>query len=450
MSQRSARALLGALAVVTALAVASCSSSSDNDGAGTPANDGSTTSSASESVETPAEGTDTSPSGSSEPSDAPVGDLTSSDDALTILIGSSGDAETKAVQDAVAGWTAESGKQASVVVATDLAQQLSQGFAAGSPPDLFYLGTDQLAGFAGNGSLKAYGDLLSNKDDFYPSLVGNFTYDGSFYCAPKDFSTLALLINTGLWEKAGLADADIPTTWDQLADVAAKLTSGDTKGLVFGSEYQRIGVFMAENGGRLVSEDGATAVANSDANVEALTYVQQHLKDGTFAYAKDVGAGWGGEAFGKQLGAMVIEGNWITGAMGDFPDVKYKVAELPSGPVGKGTLQYSNCWGMAADSPNQQAALELVQYLTSPDQQLAFSKAFGPMPSVQSAAEQWKTDNPDLAAFLTGADYAIGLPTNAGTGDVVTDMNSQLEGLATGDPKAILDSVQANFEAIVG
>jgi multiple sugar transport system substrate-binding protein len=36
---------------------------------------------------------------------------------------------------------------------------------------LFYLGSDQLAGYAENGSLKAYGDLLSNKDDFYPSLV---------------------------------------------------------------------------------------------------------------------------------------------------------------------------------------------------------------------------------------------------------------------------------------
>ncbi len=389
-------------------------------------------------------------SGSGSAGSASAGDLTSSDKPLTIMIGSSGDAETTAVKEAVAAWSSLSGVSASVVAATDLAQQLSQGFAAGSPPDLFYLSTDQLAGFASNGSLKAYGDQLSNKGDFYPSLVKNFTVDDTFYCAPKDFSTLQLVINENLWTQAGLTDADIPTTWDQLAEVAAKLTNGTTKGLVFGGEYARLGAFMAQAGGRLVSEDGTTAEANSDANVAALTYVQQHLQDGTFAYASDVGAGWGGEAFGKQLGAMTIEGNWITGALGDYPDVKAKVVELPAGSAGKGTLQFTNCWGMAADSPNQKAALDLVEYLTSAEQQLAFSKAFGPMPSVQSAAETWKSDNPSLVAFLDGADYAQGVPTNKGAADVIKDFNAQLESLKTGDPKKILDSVQSNLEAVVG
>ncbi len=393
-------------------------------------------------------GFDDGPAASGEPTDA--GGLTSSDDALTIMIGSSGDAETTAVKDAVAAWSEESGVDAEVVAATDLTQQLSQGFAGGNPPDLFYLATELLAGYADNGSVIAYGDMLGNKDDFYPSLVQNFTYNDQFYCAPKDFSTLQLIINKNLWEKAGLTDADVPTDWDSLAAAAKKLTSGDTTGLVFSGEYQRVGAFMAEAGGRLVSEDGTSAVADSQENIDALTYVKEHLADGTFAYAADVGAGWGGEAFGKQLGAMTIEGNWITGALGDYPDVDPLVVELPAGPAGKGTLQFTNCWGMAADSPNQKAALDLVEYLTSADQQLAFSKAFGPMPSVQSAADQWTTDNPDLAAFLAGADYAQGVPTNDGVSDVFTDFNAQLATLKDGDPATILQSVQSNLEAIVG
>ncbi|MFE1644491.1 extracellular solute-binding protein [Microbacterium sp. P01] len=390
-------------------------------------------------------------SGGGSSSDTASGELTSSDSALTVMIGSSGDAETKAVEDAVAAWSADSGVEASVTVATNLSQQLSQGFAAGSPPDLFYLAADSIASYAGNGSLKAYGDMLANKDDFYPSLVQNFTVDDTFYCAPKDFSTLQLVINTDLWTQAGLTDADIPTSWDQLAADAQKLTNGTTKGLVISGEYARLGAFMAQAGGRLVSEDGTTAEATSDANVEALTYVQEHLNDGSFAYAKDVGAGWGGEAFGKQLGAMTIEGNWITGALSaDYPDVNYTIAELPAGPAGKGTLQFTNCWGMAADSPNQEAALDLAEYMTSSEQQLAFSKAFGPMPSVQSAADDWSSANPNLVPFLTGADYAQGVPTNAGVTDVIGDFNSQLETLKTADPNTILESVQANLESVVG
>lgn len=375
------------------------------------------------------------------------GSLTSSDDPLEILIGSSGEAETSAVEDAVAQWSKDSGIDAKVSVANDLSQQLSQGFAAGSPPDLFYLAPEALAGYAENGSLQPYGDELENKDDFFDSLIENFTYDDHFYCAPKDFSTLALLINDDLWADAGLTEDDYPQSWDDLSAVAEKLTTGDQVGLAFGAEFQRVGVFMAQAGGGLM--DGDKPAANSDANVEALEYVKQHLNDGTFAYASDIGAGWGGEAFGKEMAAMVIEGNWITGAMeNDFPDVDYSVVELPSGPGGQGTLQFTNCWGMAADSTNQQAAAELVDFLTSPEQQLAFSKAFGPMPSIETASDEWTSENPDLAAFLNAADYAQFIPTMAGSVDVVADFNAQLESLASGDVKGILDTVQGNLEAI--
>ncbi|WP_341944910.1 extracellular solute-binding protein [Microbacterium sp. LWH11-1.2] len=374
--------------------------------------------------------------------------LTSSDDALTVLIGSSGDAETEAVQAAVDAWSEESGTDVTVQVATNLDQELSQGFAAGAPADLFYLSADQAAGFAANDSLKAYGDQLSNKDDFYPSLVENFTIDDEFVCAPKDFSSLALIINTTMWAEAGLTDADIPTTWDELAAVAKTLTSADHVGLAFGAEYQRVGTFMAQAGGGLV-RDGA-AIADDPANLEALEYVKTHLADGTFAFAKDVGAGWGGEAFGKGAAAMVIEGNWITGALtNDFSGVEYTVAELPEGPADKGTLQFTNCWGMAADSPNQQAALELVEYLTSADSQLAFSEAFGPMPSIQSAADEWTAANEPLAPFLAGAEYAQFPPNQAGSADVIADFNAQIETLKSGDPASILGSVQTNLEAIV-
>jgi multiple sugar transport system substrate-binding protein len=423
MTRHTTRALLGtgALLITGVLALTACGSGFDDGGGGDAGNGDAT-------------------------------ELTSSDDALTILIGSSGAAETAAVEEAVAAWSEDSGVEASVQVANDLPQQLSQGFAAGSPPDLFYLASEALAGYAGNGSVIAYGDMLENKDDFYPSLVQNFTVDDQFYCAPKDFSTLQLIINTRLWEEAGLTEDDVPTTWDELADVAATLTTDGVTGLAFGAEYQRLGAFMAQAGGQLVSDDGTEAVANSPENVEALTYVQEQMDAGSFAYATiDLGSGWGGEAFGTEKTAMTIEGNWITGAMSnDYPDVEYLVAELPAGPAGKGTMQFTNCWGMAADSPNQQAALELVEYLTSAEQQLAFSAAFGPMPSVQSAADQWTEDNPELAAFLAGAEYAQGVPTNDGIAAVITDFNASLESLKTGDPQQILDTVQANTEAVVG
>jgi len=369
---------------------------------------------------------------------------------LGILIGSSGDAETDAVKAAVAAWSEESGVDATVQVASDLTQELSQGFASGDPADVFYVSADQFQTYAANGSLYPYGSELDDADDFYPTLVDQFTYDDELVCAPKDFSTLGLIINTAAWEAAGLTDADVPTTWDQLTDVAGKLTTGDQVGLGFSGEYARVGAFLAQAGGTLVSADGTEATADSPENVEGLTYVQQLLASGSAAYAADLGTGWGGEAFGTGAAAMTIEGNWITGAMeNDYPDVDYRVVELPAGPAGQGTLQFTNCWGVAADSSSQSDAVDLVQHLTATDQQLAFSEAFGVMPSVQSAADGWKEQFPEMTAFIDSAGFAQNVVNARGAADVITDFNAQLEGLKTGDPAAILGSVQTNLQAVL-
>lgn len=372
-----------------------------------------------------------------------------SGEGLTVLIGSSGDAETTAVTEAVAAWSEQSGTAAEVIAASDLNQQLSQGFASGSPADVFYLSTDALAGYASNGSLAPYGDDVENTGDFYPNLIEAFTLDGHQYGLPKDVSTLALLINTQLWEAAGLTEADVPTDWDQLADVAQRATGDGVAGLTMSTEYQRIGAFMAAAGGALVTDDVATA--DSPENVEALEYVQSLLEAGSLQFAPDLGAGWGGEAFGNGSAVMVIEGNWITGALAnDYPDLEYQVVELPAGPGGQGTLQFTNAWGMAADSPHQEAALDLITFLTSAEQQMTFARAFGPMPSVAAASEEWSQEFPEMVAFLDGVEYAQNPPAQAGTADVIADLNAQLETLASGDAQAILASVQTNLEAVLG
>lgn len=366
---------------------------------------------------------------------------------LSVLIAASGDAEAQAVKDAIAAWSQESGVQAQVDVASDLVQQLAQGFAGGNPPDLFYTSADQFEGYAANGYLEPYGDKLDNKDDFYEGLRSAFTYDDKFYCAPKDFSTLALVINNSMWEEAGLTEADYPTTWDELKTVAEKLTDGDRPGLTMSPEYQRVGAFFAEAGGGL--EKDGQAIVNSEGNKKAIEYLSGLAKDGSLKLSSQLGSGWGGEAFGKQQAAMVVEGNWIEGALhNDYPDLKYTVVEMPKGPEGPGTLQFTNCWGLAADSQDKDSAMKLAEYLTEAEQQIAFAKAFGVMPSVKSAADEWKSENPQLAAFLDSADYASNVPTAQGASDVIDELNARLEQLPNVDLNA-LDQVQKDMESVL-
>lgn len=364
---------------------------------------------------------------------------------LTILIGSSGDAETAAVQSAADAWGDESGNTVEVVAASDLTQQLSQGFAGDDAPDLFYMSWDQFATYASNGYLDAYAADLPNAGDFYEGLVDTYTYDGTFTCAPKDFSTLGLIINTDLWAAAGLTDADIPTDWDSLEAAATKLTTPDTVGLSFGLEYARAGVFMNQAGGQLV--DGDTVTADSAENVAGLEYIQKLHDAGVLKWPSEISSGWSGEALGAGKAAMVIEGPWIKGIKGDFPDTNYQAFELPAGPGGKSTFTFSNCWGIPANSDTRDAAVSLVEYLTSDEQQLAFADAFGVIPSTKAAAATYSESYPENASFVAGSDYAVSPVNFAGSATVISDFNAQLESLVGGDAQAILATLQTNLQA---
>ena len=370
---------------------------------------------------------------------------------LQMLIASSGDAETNAVTEAVNAWSEETGNTVRVTVASDMNQQLAQGFAAGNPADVFYMDAGRFADYASNGSLYAYADQISDNDDFYEPLRDAFTYDGTQYCAPKDFSALALVINTASWEAAGLGEDDIPTTWDELADVAQTLTTGEQAGLGIGIGIDRLGAFVVQNGGWWLNDDGTEPTAATPEVEEALTYVQEQVRAGSFQMSNQLDSGWGGEAFGSGRAAMTIEGNWIKGALeNDYPDLDYIVAELPEGPAGKGTLTFTQCWGIAADSQAQAQAVELVEYLTTVEQQMAFADAFGVMPSRASAADDYEAQFPEDAAFIAGGEYGQG-PINApGMEQVVADLNSKLEDFGGANLPTVLQEFDTNAASVLG
>jgi len=365
---------------------------------------------------------------------------------LTMLIGSSGDAETTAVQAAADAWAAETGNTVEVIAASDLVQQLGQGFSGNNPPDLFYMPWDQFQTYAAQGFLEPYAEDLANAGDFLPALRDQFSFDDQFYCAPKDFSTLGLQINTDAWTAAGLTDADVPTDWDQLATVAAALTTPDQVGLSMGREYTRVGVFMDQAGGTLV--DGDQIVADSAENAEGLAYLQGLIANGSLKFPQELEAGWGGEAFGLGKAAMVIEGPWINGAMkNDFPDRKFISVELPAGPAGPSTFAFSNCWGMPVGSETRDATLDLIEFLTSDEQQLTFAEAFGVIPSTEAGSAAYADQFPENAAFVAGVASAKSPVAFQGSAAAVADFNTQLEQIGSAEPSSLLGPLQANLQA---
>jgi multiple sugar transport system substrate-binding protein len=383
---------------------------------------------------------------------------------INFMIASSGPAETAADKAAATAGGKLTGNKVTVINSSNLTLQLTEGFSGGSPPDVFYGETPLFESMAKQGQLLDSGNLIATPSSFYPSLVSAYTYNHTFYCVPKDSSTLAIEINTADWKAAGLTNANLPTTWAKLAYDAKVLTKGKTAGLVVSDSLDRLGAFFAEAGGSYMNASRTAFTFDSPQNVQAMTYIAGLAKSGYLKFPEQVSAGWGGQALGDGTGAMTVEGNWIIGAMqSTYPKVNYEVVPMPVGPGGQhGTLVFTNCWGIATASKYTAADVSFVKYLASPAQQLKFANAFGVMPSRPTVATQWAaehttqvasgpTGTPDVSPFVQGDAYALPQVATIGFTTVENAFNSQILGLSNGssNPKQMLQQLQTNAEALL-
>jgi multiple sugar transport system substrate-binding protein len=321
---------------------------------------------------------------------------------------------------------------------------LQAALAGGEPPDVFYVNDNRIPDLVEAGTLAPMEDNVEGADDFYPNLLESFTVDGTVYCPPKDFSTLALQYNEDMLAEAGV---EPPTTWEELRAAAEALTTGDRVGLTLGPEYFRWGVFAEQAGGGITNDDLTEMTAATDPNRTAFSYLQEMFDAGFAATPSDLDAGWAGEAFGLERAAMTVEGNWMVASMNnDYPDLNWASAELPAGPEGKATFSFSVCYAVATNAPNPEASWDLVNYLVSPEAQLEFTQNFPVIPSRQSLADQWLEANPDLQPYVDAAEYAQPVTFVPGFQAVLDTLNDGIQGISTGN-RQVDEVLEATDEA---
>ena len=207
----------------------------------------------------------------------------------------------------------------------------------------------------------------------------------------------------------------------------------------------RVGAFMVGNGGWWLNEDGTEVTARLAPRCRRAGVRAGQLEAGHFAMSSDLDAGWGGEAFGTGKAAMTIEGNWIKGAMtNDYPDVDYTVTvELPEGPAGKGTLQFTQCWGIAAESDAQDAGGRARRL---PDHRRAAAGVRRGLRRDAVPPERRATatsrSSPTTAAFVAGGDYGHGPISAPGHGPGDRRPQLQARGLQGRRPRSRWSSVR--------
>ncbi len=363
---------------------------------------------------------------------APSGDVIE----MSLMGWSSSDAENTRLQEMVDTFNAANPDlNVTLNQVPDYDTALQTAIAGGSPPDVFYIDSFRLPDYVEAGALMPIGDQMENADDFYPSLRQAFTIDGTFYCPPKDFSTLALQYNTDMFDAAGL---DYPTadwTWDDLRSAAEALSDPDNGvyGLTLSADFARMIAFLYQAGGTVTNEDFTAMTLDSPEALEAAEFYIGLVNDGFAAQPSDLDSGWPGEAFGKGQAAMAIEGNWIAPFLNDqFPDLNWGVTEMPAGPGGDATMAFTVCYGVAASAPNPEASVRLANWLTGAEGMAQWTGLGLAMPTRESLSADWLAQFPDLEPFLAGADYARPWQFRPGFQDVLDTINAGLQQAFTG------------------
>lgn len=244
--------------------------------------------------------------------------------------------------------------------------------------------------------------------------------DGEVYYIDYGMMTGYVYYNKDMWEAAGLTEADIPKTWDEMREVAKKLTikEGDTiiqAGLNFNDDFHQnyllgLNYQLGEN---LFEEDGVTPKVNSDAMKQVMQMlVDMYEVDGIGS--KDFGEK-GADSFGQGQSAMVIQwGHYYNTLQTTWSDINFGVFEIPTfdgNPYAYNRYNGESTFGVNKNAPEDQQAVaqDFIKYfLANDDAQVAFNLAMSTFPAKKSLADNEKIlENPSLKVLAEHIDHYI-------------------------------------------
>ncbi len=346
-------------------------------------------------------------------------------------------------------------------IETDYNAVLTNNLSAGTAGDVFYMPDAVAPGFIATGKALPLNDLVDT-EPFIDSLLEVYTQDGQIYGIPKDFNTLAVFYNTDLFDDA---EVEYPNADDTFTTFTEKLQAvseldDEIAGACLGADYARLGAFAYANGWQPFNEDG-TVTLGDEAFTSAFDFYTGLVTSGVAVQPSDVGAGWPGDCLAQEKAAVAIEGAWILGFLRDnAPNLSYAAAPLPkSDTTGeRGNFTYSVAWAINADSPNQEAAVKVLEALTSEAAQQFILEQGLALPSREALSDNayFAEDTPEAQASLTIFDGAsdgnvLGFQfANIGT-DYMTPINNAITAVMTGQAETAgaLEGAQSEIDAVI-
>ena len=288
-------------------------------------------------------------------------------------------------------------------------EAVTAGTAAGTPPDAFYIGSDWIAQLARSRMIRDLTALIKawgQDKDYYANTVEALW--GRRWFLPQIASCDLYLYRVDWFRETNLPteQARFPVTWEAFADAATRLTRRQ------GEEFTRAGFhttgevrewrqLLWQAGGEEWNADHTRATYNSQAGVDALTYLRDLLVRYQVAPLSGMPVPSGNNALSAGLAAMQrLTPSGANTVRVRAPDV---FAQIGYGPPHTRTKQVNQIdvdgWAMTAAAREPDAGFALLAYIEEPDNLLAWNEAAGLIPPRKSLAASAHVQQPYIRAF---------------------------------------------------
>ncbi len=249
--------------------------------------------------------------------------------------------------------------------------KLNNLFAANAGPDIIGHGILSVAQRVELGHyqpIDAYFDTWEGKDDIMDSVLANGTYKGHVYGLGYSVTPYVFAYRTDLLEEAGVS---VPTTWEELADAARKLTVKDENGAISqsgfcfpmkGGNMVEFDVFVFGNGGKFMDDDSNPTI-DTEAALGAFEFLNGLLPDVNIPYDSSET-----NPFVKGLAAMTLINNVALKSMLADPAYEGKVGiALPPNNGVAGNFSGCNMLFIGRDCAHPEEAFRFIAYALSND-----------------------------------------------------------------------------------
>ncbi len=287
----------------------------------------------------------------------------------------------------------------------DFKKQLSIGAAVAELPDLVIIDNPDHASYAAMGIFADITDEMENwdgLDKYFEGPLKSAMLNGRLYGLPFGSNCIALYYNEDMLEAAG---AEVPTTWDELVDVARMTTKGNVKGFAMSSLQNEEGTF---NLLPWIWSAGASAYdIDNPQGIKALSYLKKLVVNG---YMSEDAINWTqGDVMHQFISeniAMMFNGPWQVPTMRkQAPDLNWKVTLIPRDKEYASDLGGENFGIIKGEHVD--AALRFVKYAADKDVMIKYINDFGYIASRKDvASQQFAADNEVMQLFTKQMNYA--------------------------------------------